>query len=140
MVKAVYLIALDGVTRYSLEKATRKILQGALGHPFMPSPPELRIECDRIMQPHQDYLRTIAERKRRMAWDEDKVRTEPPPDAAKQRMNALWAAVRPMFEKPKPTQTPAEPETEADIVARLSAGWTQPSEYLFTTSHMTKGH
>ena len=62
-----------------------------------------------------------------------------PPDAAKQRMNALWASVRPMFERPKPTQQPAAQETEAEIVARLSTGWTHPDPRLFETIHMTKG-
>jgi hypothetical protein len=98
MVVAVYLIALEGVTRYALEKATRLIVQGRLGHPFMPSPPELRIECDRIMQPHQDLLTSQRERRERFTWAEDANKSEPPDAEARDRMTALWQSVRPMFE------------------------------------------
>lgn len=42
-------IALDGVPGLVLRLAVESILQGTLGHPFMPSPPELRIECDKML-------------------------------------------------------------------------------------------
>lgn len=43
-----FTIALDGVHGLVLARAVEAILRGSLGHPFMPSPPELRIECDRV--------------------------------------------------------------------------------------------
>ncbi|MGC4026240.1 MAG: hypothetical protein QM744_14490 [Mesorhizobium sp.] len=47
-----FTIALDGVQSEVLKLATNAILQNSLGHPFMPSPAELRGECDRIAFSH----------------------------------------------------------------------------------------
>ena len=52
----VYLIALEGVTAHGLSQATKAIIRGSLGHAFMPSPPELRQECERIMDVERDKL------------------------------------------------------------------------------------
>lgn len=43
-------MALEGVTRYGLTEAVRAVLKGALGHAFFPSPPELRMQCDKAME------------------------------------------------------------------------------------------
>jgi len=51
--KASYYIALEGVTRYGLAEAVRSILKGGLSHAFFPSPPELRIQCDKAMEWHE---------------------------------------------------------------------------------------
>lgn len=51
--KASYYLALEGVTRYGLSEAVRAILQGKLGHAFFPSPPELRMQCDKAMEGHR---------------------------------------------------------------------------------------
>lgn len=51
--KAGYYIALDGVTRYGLGEAVKNILRGAINHAFFPSPPELRIQCDKAMEWHE---------------------------------------------------------------------------------------
>jgi hypothetical protein len=48
LMRAAYGIALDGVPAEVLEIAVRAILQDSLKHPFVPSPPELRGECDRV--------------------------------------------------------------------------------------------
>ena len=48
---ALYYIALRGVTRHGLQVATENIIQGSLGHPFLPDPPELRQECNKVMKP-----------------------------------------------------------------------------------------
>ncbi|NKC29135.1 hypothetical protein HED52_21540 [Ochrobactrum ciceri] len=61
---ALYYIALEGVTRHGLQVATRNILQGSLGHPFLPDPPELRQECNKVMKPILDA----------MAWDANRDR------------------------------------------------------------------
>ena len=46
-----YFIALEGVTRWGLAEAIKAILKGALGHGFMPSPPELRRQYETAMGP-----------------------------------------------------------------------------------------
>lgn len=48
--EAGYFVALDGVTRYGLTEAVRAILKGGLNHAFFPSPPELRMQCDKAME------------------------------------------------------------------------------------------
>ena len=64
LTRGVYLKALEGVTRHSLEVATDNIIKGHsnLEHGFMPSPPELRRECERVMKPINDsalYVREV---------------------------------------------------------------------------------
>ena len=51
--RASYYVALEDVTRHGLSEAVRAILRGALGHAFFPSPPELRIQCDKAMEWHE---------------------------------------------------------------------------------------
>ncbi|RUW21414.1 hypothetical protein EOA38_32135, partial [Mesorhizobium sp. M1E.F.Ca.ET.041.01.1.1] len=70
---AVYMLALDGVTAYGLDKAVRAIVQGSLGHAFAPSPPELRQEIDRAMRPLVEARERDTERSnRRVGWAEDR--------------------------------------------------------------------
>ncbi len=57
-------MALEGVTRHGLAEAVRFILRGALGHGFMPSPPELRLQCDKAMQWHIEEAERIRHRER----------------------------------------------------------------------------
>jgi hypothetical protein len=47
-----YYLALEGVTAYGLKEAVKSILQGSLGHGFFPAPPELRMQCNKTMEPH----------------------------------------------------------------------------------------
>lgn len=61
---AAFMMALDGVTRYGLSEAVRFILRGALGHAFLPSPPELRIQCDKAMEHHKQMRERIARQER----------------------------------------------------------------------------
>ena len=63
LVMVVYLKALEGVTRHSLEVAADNIIKGHsnLEHGFMPSPPELRRECERVMKPINDSARYVRE-------------------------------------------------------------------------------
>ena len=65
---AAFMMALDGVTRYGLSEAVKFILRGALGHAFLPSPPELRMQCDRAMEHHKQMRERIA-RQERIASD-----------------------------------------------------------------------
>lgn len=48
---ASYSIAMQGMTRWGLERATENMLQNSLGHPFFPSPAELRAQYDAAMAP-----------------------------------------------------------------------------------------
>ena len=48
--KALYHLALDGVTRYGLAEAVKAVAQNKLGHPFFPEPQELRGLCDKAME------------------------------------------------------------------------------------------
>jgi len=64
---------LEGVTGPVLAAAVRAILQGALGHGFYPSPPELRIQCDAIQRLRQQ----VADRERRIARQREEARAFP---------------------------------------------------------------
>jgi len=59
-----YYIALEDVSRHGLQTATKLILQGSLGHTFLPSPPELRQECNKVMKPILEAQAWEAERAR----------------------------------------------------------------------------
>jgi hypothetical protein len=61
---AAFMMALEGVTRHGLSEAVRFILRGALGHAFLPSPPELRIQCDKAMEHHKQMRERIARQER----------------------------------------------------------------------------
>ena len=54
--KAAYFIALAGVELYGLNRAVENILKGKLGHGFFPSPAELRLQCEGVMQPVRDSV------------------------------------------------------------------------------------
>ncbi|WP_245509802.1 hypothetical protein [Rhizobium leguminosarum] len=87
-------VALEGVSRWGLAQATREILQGSLPHGFMPSPPELRREIDRIMGPHVAARRREAEAARLYKWPEDdKPRALPAPKGDPEAV-ARWRARR----------------------------------------------
>jgi len=77
--QATFFVALDGVTRYGLAEAVKAILQNALGHAFFPSPPELRGQCDKAMQWHEDEARRIRHQER-IAAERIPPRVEPTPE------------------------------------------------------------
>ena len=57
--------ALDGVRADHLEHAIAAIIKGALNHGFMPSPPELRIQCDRCAKAESEQVAGLAVERRR---------------------------------------------------------------------------
>jgi len=61
----VYVTALQGARFDHLELAITAIMRGALGHGFLPSPPELRIECDKIAKAEQAQRAKLIEQRRR---------------------------------------------------------------------------
>lgn len=89
-----YYMALDGVSKFSLETATKQIMQGSLGHGFMPSPPELRIECNQVMRPIREAIaRDAQDRKVRAEMARDAQRCTMTQEE-KQRSHNNWQAVR----------------------------------------------
>lgn len=59
-----YSVALEGVTAYGLHTAVENILRGSLGHGFMPKPPVLRLEIDKVMQPlNEERARNARDRR-----------------------------------------------------------------------------
>ncbi|MBX4966159.1 hypothetical protein [Rhizobium binae] len=89
-----YEVALEGVSRWGLAQATREILQGSLGHAFLPSPPELRREVNRVMGPHEAARRRAAEAERLYRWPEDDQRRALPASAGDPEAVAKWRARR----------------------------------------------
>lgn len=116
MDRAAYYVALEGVTRHGLFEAVKFILRGALGHGFFPSPPELRMQCDKSMEFHERERQRIArqeqmEREKR----EHAPRGEPSPEA-KARVSAVYAEFCRGYEKASTEDTlRLDPELVAKI-------------------------
>jgi hypothetical protein len=111
VVKAVYLIALEGVAAFGLEQATKAILRGSLGHPFMPSPPELRMECERIMDSEREAVANAMRQERLAAEQPPPPPVHSPEEIARQheRMQRFYnqhdeakADLQKQFPKPDP--------------------------------------
>lgn len=92
VIDASYFIALEGVTRYGLSEAIKAILRGSLNHAFFPSPPELRLQCDKAMEHHEHMAEKIRRRERENA-DFNRLHSNPPPrtEAGRQRVAALYS-------------------------------------------------
>src|SRR5687768_10942186 len=92
MDNAAFMIALDGVTRYGLDVAVKSILRGCLGHVFLPSPPELRIECDKAMHWHEREAERIRRAEReRSEWERQHGDYRPPTEAERAKQQKVYA-------------------------------------------------
>jgi hypothetical protein len=113
MDNAAFMIALDGVTRYGLTVAVKSILRGCLGHVFLPSPPELRIECDKAMHWHEREAERI---RRREQFEADKSDWQPPTPEAKERVSKAYARFCRGYEKAAVKETlKLDPELVAQV-------------------------
>ena len=91
--------ALDGVTKHGLELAVDNILRGSLGHGFMPSPPEMRLQCDEVMRPireaeardrrEAEILKEQREEKRQREHSQSTWTPE-----SRQRASAKWQQIK----------------------------------------------
>lgn len=114
---AAFMAALDGVTRYGLAEGVKAILRGALGHAFLPSPPELRIECDKAMRWHEREAENIRRQERENAeWKRTHGRwqSSPTPEA-RARVAALYAEFCAGYEKPDDWECKLDPELVAQV-------------------------
>ncbi|MBY5501255.1 hypothetical protein HFO82_21910 [Rhizobium leguminosarum] len=89
-----YEVALEGCSRWGLVQAIREILQGSLPHGFLPSPPELRREVNRVMGPHEAARRREAEAERLYRWPEDDQRRALPAPKGDPEAVAKWRVRR----------------------------------------------
>lgn len=116
--QAAYSIALEGVSRFSLETAARKILQGHLKHAFFPSPAEIRMVCDEVS-------RSVAEdayrdKVTRQSISEARPVNRPTPEV-KARMAALWKKTKADNAAADPDKKDNTPETAKDRLEALAA-------------------
>lgn len=164
MDRAAYSVALENVTRYGISQAVRAIIQGSLDHVFFPSPPELRKECDRAMEPHwqrrRDKLNCIDPPKTLKAGARDRMKLKVPMLQAAwgnpSRMNALAIANSDGFEAmaalaqtwgvPVPQELWGMPSQEAERQWKQarSAAWVEieanPPPYLVRERNRAKTH
>lgn len=97
MDEATFFVALEGVTRHGLAEAVKFILRGSLKHSFFPSPPELRLECDKAMEYHEREALRIRRRERESAeFDAD---WQPPTPDERRRAAQVYAAFCKGYEK-----------------------------------------
>lgn len=95
LTQAQYLDALEGVTFYALTRAVKDVRRGALKHGFFPSPPELRILCDRIqgeVTRARDLERHIAQQKAENERLEAFYASKTP--ESRERVRRLMASIR----------------------------------------------
>lgn len=113
--KAMYYLALEGVTRYGLAEAVKAVAQNKLGHPFFPEPPELRGLCDKAMEwPERQRERQIrAERMEQERREYSVDRKRSPEEIA--RVKALMEKFHASYDTEK---TDAEDAERAEIRAR----------------------
>lgn len=111
-----YLMALYGVTRYSLSEAVKSIIRGGLGHTFFPTPVELKMECDRAQRPVLDMQRriTVTEENRRDRDEFNRINAQKTPEA-KARVAALMGQLNASFET---SRREDEEAARAEIRAR----------------------
>lgn len=90
--KASYYLALKDVTRYSLVQAVEAIHQGKLGHGFFPTPPELRIQCDKAMEsPRWHRSQQLREDRYARERRENNALTQRSPEAIARQQKAYQA-------------------------------------------------
>jgi hypothetical protein len=114
----VYFIALDGTTQHGLFEAVTFILRGALGHAFFPSPPELRQQHDKCMEPHERERERIhrRERLRRESAEQGSGDWRPPSQDEKARVAALYAKFCAGYDKASAEDTlKLDPELVAQV-------------------------
>jgi hypothetical protein len=104
---AAFMLALDGVTRWGLGEAVKAILKGALGHAFLPSPPELRMQCDNAMRWHEREAENIRRQERETAeWKRQHGDDwTPPTPEAKARVSKVYAQFCKGYEKAAASET-----------------------------------
>ncbi|MEQ1941935.1 hypothetical protein ABMA32_05860 [Mesorhizobium sp. VNQ89] len=85
--KAAYYIALEGVSGFALRSAVKRILQGSLGHGFFPSPPDLRLQCNQVMEP---YVLEMQRSRRKSRIAEELPREVVHSDAEKQAVARIY--------------------------------------------------
>jgi hypothetical protein len=89
--KALYYLALKGVTRYGLAEAIKAVAQNKLGHPFFPAPQELRGLCDKAMEWHEMEADRIRRRERENAeFARQSGGFQPQTPEARERVAALY--------------------------------------------------
>jgi hypothetical protein len=117
MDNAAFMIALDGVTRYGLDVAVKSILRGCLGHVFLPSPPELRIECDKAMHWHEREAERIRRAEReRSEWERQHGDYRPPTEAERAKQQKVYAEFCKGYEKAAAKETlKLDPELVAQV-------------------------
>ncbi len=114
---ALFMLALEGVTRYALNSAVKAISQGGLRHAFLPSPPELRLQCDKAMEWHERERERIRRRQRENEdYHRQKTEWRPPTDEEKARAAAVYADFCKGYEKASAEDTlKLDPELVAQI-------------------------
>lgn len=114
--KALYFVALQGVTRYALSEAVKAISRGALGHAFFPSPPEFRMQCDAAQHPVNEQARRIRLTEAQMAERAEHARYQAmKTPKAKARVSAAYERFCADYEKPEQPVRWLDPELVAQV-------------------------
>lgn len=113
--------ALSGVTAYAIDEAVTAVSQNKLGHPFFPEPSELRMLCDRAMEPHIEEARRIRQREQqaRENAEIDAVYARRTPESIA-RVRALYERFCADYEASNPGHEPFIPTLDPELVAKIA--------------------
>lgn len=113
---AAFMMALEGVTRHGLAEAVKFILRGALGHAFLPSPPELRLQCDKAMEWHERERQRVVHREQIERERREHAPRGEPSAEAKARVSAAYAKFCEGYQK---TKTEEALKLDPELVAQI---------------------
>lgn len=118
--RKMYHYALDGVSRYALNEAVKTIIRGALGHTFFPSPVELRLQCEKAMEPHirQAERERIREQQETENARFERVVAQRTPQAMA-RVSEIYRQYCDAYNATKAKEEPAAPMLDPDLVAKV---------------------
>lgn len=115
--KAMYFVALEGVSRYALSEAVKAVMRNRLGHTFFPSPVELRRLCDEAMEPHIRQAQRERLRLKQAEENAEFARSRASRTPAEiERVKAKYAKFCESYEPSKPV---AESILDPELVARV---------------------
>lgn len=110
----VYFLALEGVTQHGLFEAVKFILRGALGHTFFPSPPELRLQCEKAMEWYREERTRI--QRREQNEQERREHARPQTAEGRARVAEVYAQFCATYEKSSAEDTlKLDPELVAQV-------------------------
>lgn len=115
-----YFIALEGVSRYALNEAVKAIIRGTLGHTFFPTPVEIRLQCNKAIEPiarEAERQRMNQQQARERISYEKRMRARPPEEIA--RVRAVYEKFCEQHKASKPVSEEGRIILDPELLAQV---------------------